>query len=144
MLTVVALIHIIICLFLVGLVLLQDPKGGGAGGMFGGGGSGSLLGATGAVTFLTRLTRYSAILFGITCLILSLLSKPNIGSVIDSMPTAPASAPAPGTGLNGALPGAGAPPPGAAAPTGGSANTAPVAPSGGASSSTGTSGNPTK
>lgn len=90
MLTFIAVIHVLVCIILIGLVLLQDPKGG-AGSMFGGGGSNTLLGATGAVTFLTRLTRYSAIIFGVTCLVLTLLSRPNTGSVLD---TAPASAPA--------------------------------------------------
>jgi preprotein translocase subunit SecG len=71
MVTVIALIHIIVCFLLIALVLLQDPKSSGGGSVFGGGGSNSLLGATGAVTFLTRITRYSAIIFGITCLILA-------------------------------------------------------------------------
>ena len=89
MLTALSLFHVIICVLLIGLVLLQDPKSSGGGGMFGGGGGGggSLLGATGAATFLTRLTRYSAVIFGVTCLILTLMSRPNTGSVIDSAPT---------------------------------------------------------
>jgi preprotein translocase subunit SecG len=86
MLTVVTIVHVIFCLLLISLVLLQDPKAAGGGGIFGGGGSNSVLGATGAVTFLTRLTRYSAIIFGITSVTLSLLSKPNTSSVIDSVP----------------------------------------------------------
>ncbi len=86
MLTLVTLIHVIFCLLLIALVLLQDPKSSGTGGVFGGGGANSVLGSTGAVTFLTRLTRYSAIVFGVTCLVLSLLSKPNSGSVLDSLP----------------------------------------------------------
>ncbi len=90
MLTFIAVIHVLVCIILISLVLLQDPKGG-AGSMFGGGSSNTLLGATGAVTFLTRLTRYSAIIFGVTCIILTLLSRPNTGSVLD---TAPASSPA--------------------------------------------------
>lgn len=94
MLTLIAVIHVLVCVILIGLVLLQDPKGGGTGGMFGGGSSNSLLGATGAVTFLTRLTRYSAIIFGVTCLILTLLSRPNAGSVLDSAPVSAPTAPA--------------------------------------------------
>lgn len=84
MITLLTVIHLIVCLFLISLVLLQDPKGGGAGGMFGGGGSNSLFGATGATTFLTRLTRWSAIVFGVTCLGLTIVSKPRGGSVIDA------------------------------------------------------------
>jgi preprotein translocase subunit SecG len=95
MVTVIAAVHVIFCLLLIALVLLQDPKSGGAGGMFGGGGSGSILGATGAVTFLTRLTRYSAIVFGITCLILTLFSRPQAGSVLDSVPAGAAAPAAP-------------------------------------------------
>lgn len=103
MVTVIAVIHILVCLMLIALVLLQDPKSGGAGGVFGGGGSNSLLGATGAVTFLTKITRYSAIVFGVTCLMLTLMSRPNTGSVIDSAPAgvsqpAPAAPTAPATG----------------------------------------------
>lgn len=93
MLIIVTLIHVIFCLLLIALVLLQDPKSSGAGGVFGGGGANSVLGSTGAVTFLTRLTRYSAIVFGVTCLVLSLLSKPNSSSVLDSMPAGAAGLP---------------------------------------------------
>jgi preprotein translocase subunit SecG len=109
MLTVITVLHVIVSLLLIMLVLLQDPKSSGGGGMFGGGGgSNSLLGATGAVTFMTRLTRYSAVTFGVTCIVLSLLSKPNVGSVLDSAPaqTAPA---VPAAGAL-AQPPAGAPP----------------------------------
>lgn len=105
MMTVIAVIHVIVCLLLIALVLLQDPKSSGGGMFGGGGGSNSLLGATGAVTFLTRLTRYSAIIFGVTCIILTLLSRANTGSVIDSgMPVSqppiqqPGTASAPTTG----------------------------------------------
>lgn len=97
MLTFIAVVHVIVCILLISLVLLQDPKSSGGGAMFGGGSSNSLLGATGAVTFLTRLTRYSAIIFGITCLILTILSRPKSGSVFDTTPvtgTAPISVPA--------------------------------------------------
>ncbi len=93
MMTVIAVVHVIFCLLLIALVLLQDPKSSGGGAMFGGGGSNSVLGATGAETFLTKLTRYSAVVFGITCLVLTILSRPNSGSVIDSV--VPANQPPP-------------------------------------------------
>jgi preprotein translocase subunit SecG len=101
MISVIAGIHLLFCFLLIALVLLQDPKSAGGGGMFGGGGSNSLLGATGAVTFLTRLTRYSAIIFGITCLSLTFLSKGKSGSVLDS---APLSATAPAAPVSAAAP----------------------------------------
>lgn len=87
MMILVTLVHVIVCLLLIGVVLLQDPKNAGAGGMFGGGGSNSVLGSTGAVTFLTKLTQWSAITFGVTCIILTLMSRPQSGSVLDSAPS---------------------------------------------------------
>ena len=95
MITLMAICHIIFCLSLIGLVLLQDPKGGAAGGIFGGGGGGnSLLGATGTTDLLTKVTRYMAIAFGITCLLLTINLRPENGSVMDSAVAAPATAPA--------------------------------------------------
>lgn len=85
MMTLIAIVHVLFCLLLIALVLLQDPKSSGGGAMFGGSGQNSVLGATGAETFLTRLTRYSAIIFGVTCLLLTIMSRPNSGSVIDSV-----------------------------------------------------------
>ena len=86
MMILVTLVHLIFCLLLISIVLLQDPKGGGTGGVFGGGGSSSVLGSTGAVTFLTKLTQWSAVIFGITCIVLSLMSRPEAGSVLDATP----------------------------------------------------------
>lgn len=100
MMTLLAVCHIIFAILLICLVLLQDPKNAG-GGMFGGGGGGSnsLLGSTGGATFLTRLTRYSATAFGITCLVMTIMSRPNVGSVLDADMNPPplnnTSAPAP-------------------------------------------------
>lgn len=85
--------------------------------MFGGGGSNSLLGSTGGATFLTRLTRYSAIAFGITCLVMTIMSRPNTGSVLDATmnppplnnTTAPAPAEQQGAPAAPDVPGAAAP-----------------------------------
>ncbi len=87
MMNVVAIVHLLFCISLIALVLLQDPKSSG-GGMFGGsgGGANTLLGATGAASFLEKLTRYSAVFFGVTCMILTLMSRPEQGSVLDSTP----------------------------------------------------------
>lgn len=84
MLTVLVILQLVVCLLLIGLVLLQDPKGGAAGGVFGGGGgSNTLLGATGATTFLVKVTRFAAIGFGILCLVMTWYLKRDTGSVID-------------------------------------------------------------
>lgn len=87
MLTLVAIVHILVAITLVGLVLIQDSKGGGALGMGGGGGSNSLLGATGAQTLAAKMTRWTAVVFAITCITLTIMSASHTGSVVDSMPT---------------------------------------------------------
>ena len=83
MMTLLAICHIIFALLLISLVLLQDPKNAG-GGLFSGGGSNSLLGSTGGATFLTRLTRYTATAFGVTCLVMTIVTRPSVGSVLDA------------------------------------------------------------
>ena len=62
MLGLIVALHIIICLSLVVVVLLQSGKGGGLAGAFGGGGGmGAVFGGQAAATFLTKSTRYLAI-----------------------------------------------------------------------------------
>lgn len=95
MVSVLAFIHIILCVFLVLLVLIQDPKGGAAGGMFGGGGgSNSLFGATGAPSFLSKITRWIAVVFAVSCIAMTIFIKPSSKSVLDSI-TIPQGAPVP-------------------------------------------------
>ena len=64
------IVHVIVCIVLMGSILLQAGKGGGlAGGAFGGvGGGGAVFGGTGAATFLTKVTTYVAIVFFLTCI----------------------------------------------------------------------------
>ncbi len=81
-------LHILIALALIALVLVQDSKGGGALGI--GGGSNSLLGATGAQTLYAKMTRWAALIFGITCILLSVQVAHQSRSVIDNAPVAPA------------------------------------------------------
>jgi len=87
MLTFLAILHIVIGLGLIIFVLLQDPKGGGAGGMFGGGGgSNTVFGSTGAGNFLTATTKWFAVFFTLSCFALSCMSNNHLngGSVLDS------------------------------------------------------------
>ncbi len=100
MTTFIATLHILVALILVGLVLIQDSKGGGALGMGGGGGSNSVLGATGASTLAAKMTRIVAIIFALTSIGLSILSSQQSKSILDKLPaasaapTTPAAAPA--------------------------------------------------
>ena len=88
-------LHVLICITLILVVLLQSGKGGGLAGAFGGmGGAGqSLFGGRGAATFLSKATTVLGIAFMASSLILALMSRSNTPqSVLRS-----GQAPAPGT-----------------------------------------------
>lgn len=87
-------IHVIVCLLLISLVLLQDSKGA-MGSMYGGSGSNSLLGPTGAPNFLAKLTRWAAIIFAVICVILSKVTAEKEKSALDAV--MPPAIPAPAT-----------------------------------------------
>ena len=94
MISILAVVHIILSVFLVLLVLIQDPKGGSVGGMFGGGGaSDSLFGATGAPTFLAQLTRWVAVVFAASCIAMTIFIKPKSDSVLDNLSVPASQAP---------------------------------------------------
>lgn len=86
MTTFIGILHIIVALVLIVLVLIQDSKSDGALGIGGSSGSNSLLGATGAQTLASKLTVWSAIIFAVTCLTLSVLTSSKTKSVVDSLP----------------------------------------------------------
>jgi len=77
--------HVVISLMIIVLVMLQQGKGADAGAAFGGGGaSGSLFGASGATSFLSRTTAICAVVFFSTSLALAFLSGYK-GEVTDLM-----------------------------------------------------------
>jgi preprotein translocase subunit SecG len=91
MFTVITIIHILCCVFLVLVVLLQAGKGADMGAVFGGSSS-TVFGSSGAGNLLTKLTTATAIVFMITSLGLTYFSSHRMtATVFDS---APASAPA--------------------------------------------------
>jgi preprotein translocase subunit SecG len=71
LITLVTILHVFACLFLVLVVLLQTGKGAEMGAVFGGGGSQTIFGASGAGNLLTKLTTATAIVFFITSLTLA-------------------------------------------------------------------------
>jgi preprotein translocase subunit SecG len=77
----IAIVHVLVCLFLIGVVLLQSGKAADLAGAFGGMGSQTVFGPRGAATVLTRATTISAIVFMITSLSLSLLTQSEAGTV---------------------------------------------------------------
>jgi len=72
----VTVLHLVACVFLILVVLLQTGKGAEMGAVFGGGGSSTLFGASGAGNFLTKLTTGTAIVFFLTSLFLAYSSIP--------------------------------------------------------------------
>lgn len=100
---VIIVIHVIVCIALIMIVLLQTGKGADMGAAFGGGSSQTLFGSTGASTFLSKATTAAAILFMLTSLILAYMSGNKTGkSIVMDAPapieqTLPASETAPET-----------------------------------------------
>ncbi len=78
----VTIVHVIACLFLIGVVLLQQGKGADMGAVFGGGSSSTIFGSSGAGNFLTRLTTGMAIVFMLTSMGLTYLGARGISSTI--------------------------------------------------------------
>ena len=68
MTTLLTVLHVLVCVFLILVVLLQAGKGGGMGIAFGGAGSQTVFGSSGAGNFLTRLTSITAAVFMLTSL----------------------------------------------------------------------------
>ena len=93
LLYVVIAIHVIVCLFLIGVVLLQQGRSADLAGAFGGQGSQTAFGPRAAANIFTRLTTWSAIIFMLTSLSLVILYQRSTHSrsVLDG--SAPISAP---------------------------------------------------
>lgn len=75
---IIVIVHLIVCVSLIGLVLIQHGKGADAGAAFGGGASGTVFGSQGSGSFLTRTTAILAASFFVLCLILAYFSMQNI------------------------------------------------------------------
>jgi preprotein translocase subunit SecG len=73
MVTILTIIHIMVCIFLVSIVLLQHGKGADIGATFGGGGE-SLFGTEGPVPIMNKITTAVAVLFMVTSISLAYLS----------------------------------------------------------------------
>jgi preprotein translocase subunit SecG len=128
--TLAVVFHVLLAVAIVGIVLLQRGKGADAGAGFGAGASGTVFGARGSASFLSRTTAVLATMFFLTSLGLTYLfsQRKEATSVVDTvtqeapapattpaplpmLPAAPAtSTPAPATGTESA-PAAQVPPP---------------------------------
>jgi preprotein translocase subunit SecG len=112
MLILLTIVHVIVCIFLIIVVLLQSGKAADLAGAFGGMGSQTTFGPRGSATLLSRATTASAIVFMITSLSLSILESRSSGSAktvldtpVSGSQTAPAKAPVAPKGATIQIPG---------------------------------------
>jgi preprotein translocase subunit SecG len=89
------ILHVIVCLFLIAVVLIQQGKSADLAGAFGGQGSQTAFGPRGAANLLTKLTTWSAIVFMLTSIALTVVmsrstSNRSVLSDVPSSQSAPA------------------------------------------------------
>ena len=86
-------VHVLACLFLIGVVLLQQGKSQDLASAFGGGGSQTAFGPRGSANVLSRATTILAGVFMVTSLSLSMV-RPRSSTILDTVKT-PAASPTP-------------------------------------------------
>jgi preprotein translocase subunit SecG len=72
MVILLVILHVVVCLFLIGVVLLQQGKSADLAGAFGGQGSQTAFGPRGAANLLTKLTAWAAVIFMMTSIALTI------------------------------------------------------------------------
>jgi preprotein translocase subunit SecG len=75
----IIIVHVIVCFFLIAVVLLQSGKSGDLAAAFGGQGSQTAFGPRGAASALSRATTWSAVIFMITSMVLSIYASRRTG-----------------------------------------------------------------
>jgi preprotein translocase subunit SecG len=93
----VTALHIIVCMFLIAVVLLQSGKSADIAAAFGGAGSQTAFGPRSAANALTKATTWAAIIFMLTSFTLAIVASrrsSSSGSVLGDQKSAPVSAPA--------------------------------------------------
>ncbi len=76
----ITIVHVLVCLFLIVVILLQSGKAADLAGAFGGMGSQTAFGPRGSATLLSKATTISIILFMVTSMSLSILATKNAGA----------------------------------------------------------------
>jgi len=100
MVYVLTTLHVLICLFLIIVVLLQSGKAADLAGAFGGMGSQTVFGPRGTATVLSKATTIAAFLFMVTSLTMAVMadrSSPSTGSVFENRKAPAAAKKAPAT-----------------------------------------------
>mgnify|MGYP001608003045 CR=1 FL=1 len=102
--TLITILHVVVCFVLILVILLQAGKSGGMGAAFGGG-SGTVFGGRGAQTFLGKVTSVCAGIFMLTSVTLAYMASKSDSVIRDT--------PAPAAAVDGGTPAAVTPPEGA-------------------------------
>ncbi len=84
--TLILIVHLIVCIFLIVIVLFQGGKGSEMGAAFGGS-SQTMFGARGAATFFSKLTTVAAVVFMLTSFMLAIVQSRS-GSIMTNVPAA--------------------------------------------------------
>lgn len=88
----VTFVHVLLCVFLIGVVLVQSGRAGDLASAFGGGASQANLAAMSSENILTLATKISAFGFMLTSLLLALFAHGKARSVLDVVPDEPPAA----------------------------------------------------
>lgn len=99
--TFILIIHVVVCVAMILIILLQTGKGADIGATFGGGSSQTVFGSTGATTFLSKVTIGAAVVFMVTSFVLTYVSGKGATRVQRSVMT---ETPVPKTPLPGPAP----------------------------------------
>jgi preprotein translocase subunit SecG len=83
------ILYVLVCLFLILVVLLQQGKGADLAGAFGGGGSQASFGPRTSTNIMHRLTTVSFVLFVVLSLALAIISGKRYGSVMEAVEASP-------------------------------------------------------
>jgi preprotein translocase subunit SecG len=91
MIILITIIHVAVCFFLIVVVLLQSGKSGDIAAAFGGMGSQTAFGPRGAASILSKATTWSAVVFMVTSITLSVAASRHTGtnSVLQGVKAAP-------------------------------------------------------
>jgi preprotein translocase subunit SecG len=107
MVILITIVHVIVCLILVVVVLLQSGKAADLAGAFGGMGSQTVFGPRGSATVLSKATTISAVLFMLTSLTLSIMATRGGSGTPDllkkTIPVTGQNSPAPAPGQPGGI-----------------------------------------
>jgi preprotein translocase subunit SecG len=90
MTTLLITLHVLICIALIAIVLLQGGKGAEIGASFGAGASQTVFGASGGKSFMTKLTASAALIFMLTSLTLTYYYGRGVTSVMPETVVPPA------------------------------------------------------